>query len=82
LTFNRGVSTEKIADPISQNLNLYRRKKRDHMKGKERIIIALSIQQPDRVPLCIHGINEAGEMGNLGKTIQVFINLFCSAFLL
>ncbi|MCX5838704.1 MAG: hypothetical protein NTW71_09345 [Deltaproteobacteria bacterium] len=38
------------------------------MKGKERIIKALSVQQPDRVPLYIHGINEAPIMG-IGKHI-------------
>jgi uroporphyrinogen decarboxylase len=36
------------------------------MKGKERIITALSVQQPDRVPLYIHGINEAPIIG-IGK---------------
>ena len=29
------------------------------MTGKERIIAALKIKTPDRVPLYIHGINEA-----------------------
>src|SRR3989339_2274480 len=38
------------------------------MKGKERIITALSVQQPDRVPLYIHGINEAPILG-IGKHI-------------
>ena len=38
------------------------------MKGKERIITALSVQQPDRVPLYIHGINEAPIIG-IGKHI-------------
>ena len=38
------------------------------MKGKERIITALSLQQPDRVPLYIHGINEAPIIG-IGKHI-------------
>lgn len=33
------------------------------MNGKERIITALSVQQPDRVPLYIHGINEAPIIG-------------------
>ncbi|PKN69935.1 MAG: hypothetical protein CVU54_07855 [Deltaproteobacteria bacterium HGW-Deltaproteobacteria-12] len=36
------------------------------MTGKERIITALSLQQPDRVPLYIHGINEAPIIG-IGK---------------
>lgn len=38
------------------------------MKGKERIITALNIQKPDRVPLYIHGINEAPIIG-IGKHI-------------
>ncbi len=38
------------------------------MKGKERIITALGVQQPDRVPLYIHGINEAPIIG-IGKHI-------------
>ena len=38
------------------------------MKGKERIITALSVAQPDRVPLYIHGINEAPIIG-IGKHI-------------
>jgi uroporphyrinogen decarboxylase len=38
------------------------------MTGKERIIKALSVQQPDRVPLYIHGINEAPIIG-IGKHI-------------
>ncbi|MFH0996335.1 MAG: uroporphyrinogen decarboxylase family protein [Pseudomonadota bacterium] len=38
------------------------------MNGKERIITALSVQQPDRVPLYIHGINEAPIIG-IGKHI-------------
>ncbi|MDZ4165006.1 MAG: uroporphyrinogen decarboxylase family protein [Smithellaceae bacterium] len=38
------------------------------MKGKERIITALSLGQPDRVPLYIHGINEAPIIG-IGKHI-------------
>jgi hypothetical protein len=29
------------------------------MNGKQRVITALNLQQPDRVPLYIHGINEA-----------------------
>jgi uroporphyrinogen decarboxylase len=33
------------------------------MTGKERILRALSVQQPDRVPLYIHGINEAPIIG-------------------
>jgi uroporphyrinogen decarboxylase len=33
------------------------------MTGKERILTALSVQQPDRVPLYIHGINEAPIIG-------------------
>ncbi len=36
------------------------------MNGKERIIQALSIKEPDRVPLFIHGINEVPIMG-IGK---------------
>ena len=39
------------------------------MKGKERIITALNVQQPDRVPLYIHGINEAPIIG-IGKHIN------------
>ena len=38
------------------------------MNGKERIITALSLLQPDRVPLYIHGINEAPIIG-IGKHI-------------
>jgi len=38
------------------------------MKGKERIITALNVRQPDRVPLYIHGINEAPIIG-IGKHI-------------
>ena len=38
------------------------------MKGKERIITALSVKQPDRVPLYIHGINEAPII-SIGKHI-------------
>ncbi|MBU1181823.1 MAG: hypothetical protein KKF00_06625 [Proteobacteria bacterium] len=38
------------------------------MNGKERIITALGVQQPDRVPLYIHGINEAPIIG-IGKHI-------------
>jgi uroporphyrinogen decarboxylase len=33
------------------------------MTGKERVLTALSVQQPDRVPLYIHGINEAPIIG-------------------
>ncbi|MCB2146267.1 MAG: hypothetical protein KQI81_07305 [Deltaproteobacteria bacterium] len=33
------------------------------MNGKERILKALAVQQPDRVPLYIHGINEAPIIG-------------------
>ncbi len=33
------------------------------MTGKQRILAALSVQQPDRVPLYIHGINEAPIIG-------------------
>lgn len=33
------------------------------MTGKERILTALSVEQPDRVPLYIHGINEAPIIG-------------------
>lgn len=36
------------------------------MTGKERILSALNIEQPDRVPLYIHGINEAPIIG-IGK---------------
>ena len=36
------------------------------MNGKQRIITALNLQQPDRVPLYIHGINEAPIIG-IGK---------------
>src|SRR3989339_717882 len=36
------------------------------MNGKERIMTALAVQQPDRVPLYIHGINEAPIIG-IGK---------------
>jgi uroporphyrinogen decarboxylase len=36
------------------------------MTGKERILTALRIRQPDRVPLYIHGINEAPIIG-IGK---------------
>lgn len=38
------------------------------MNGKERIIAALSIREPDRVPLYIHGINEAPIIG-IGRHI-------------
>jgi len=38
------------------------------MNGRERIIKALSVQQPDRVPLYIHGINEAPIIG-IGRHI-------------
>ncbi|MBN1533285.1 MAG: hypothetical protein JXA20_11525 [Spirochaetes bacterium] len=49
------------------------------MNGRERILTALSIREPDRVPLFIHGINEGPIMGvgkcltdglPLGKTID------------
>jgi hypothetical protein len=33
------------------------------MNGRERILKALAVQQPDRVPLYIHGINEAPIFG-------------------
>ena len=33
------------------------------MNGRERILKALAVQQPDRVPLYIHGINEAPIIG-------------------
>lgn len=33
------------------------------MTGRERILTALSVQKPDRVPLYIHGINEAPIIG-------------------
>jgi hypothetical protein len=33
------------------------------MTGKERILTALAIEEPDRVPLFIHGINEGPIMG-------------------
>jgi hypothetical protein len=35
------------------------------MTGRERILTALSVEQPDRVPLYIHGINEAPIIGIL-----------------
>jgi len=38
------------------------------MNGKERIMTALAVQQPDRVPLYIHGMNEAPIIG-IGKHI-------------
>ena len=38
------------------------------MKGKQRILTALDVQQPDRVPLYIHGINEAPIIG-IGRHI-------------
>jgi len=38
------------------------------MDGKERILTALSVSQPDRVPLYIHGINEVPILG-IGKHI-------------
>ncbi|MBW1983523.1 MAG: hypothetical protein JRI53_02295 [Deltaproteobacteria bacterium] len=38
------------------------------MNGRERIITALNVQIPDRVPLYIHGINEAPIIG-IGKHI-------------
>lgn len=38
------------------------------MTGKERIIAALSLEQPDRVPLYIHGINEGPIIG-IGRHI-------------
>ena len=36
------------------------------MNGKERILTALEVREPDRVPLYIHGINEAPIIG-IGK---------------
>ncbi|MBW1686917.1 MAG: hypothetical protein JRS35_17840 [Deltaproteobacteria bacterium] len=33
------------------------------MTGKERILTALSVEEPDRVPLYIHAINEAPIIG-------------------
>jgi uroporphyrinogen-III decarboxylase len=36
---------------------------RKSMTGKERILTALSVEEPDRVPLYIHGINEAPIIG-------------------
>ena len=39
------------------------------MSGKERIMAALSLEIPDRVPLYIHGINEAPIVG-IGKKID------------
>jgi uroporphyrinogen decarboxylase len=33
------------------------------LTGKERVLTALSVEQPDRVPLYIHGINEAPIIG-------------------
>ncbi|MGV7928131.1 MAG: uroporphyrinogen decarboxylase family protein [Spirochaetota bacterium] len=38
------------------------------MNGKERLLAALSIREPDRVPLYIHGINEAPIIG-IGRQI-------------
>jgi len=38
------------------------------MNGRERILTALDVRQPDRVPLYIHGINEAPIIG-IGKHI-------------
>lgn len=38
------------------------------MNGKERILTALEIREPDRVPLYIHGINEAPIIG-IGREI-------------
>ena len=37
--------------------------KGDPMTGRERILTALGIRQPDRVPLYVHGINEAPIIG-------------------
>ncbi len=39
------------------------------MNGKQRIIKALSIEEADRVPLFIHGINEGPIMG-VGKHLM------------
>jgi hypothetical protein len=38
------------------------------MNGKERILTALELREPDCVPLYIHGINEAPIIG-IGKTL-------------
>src|SRR5512136_216149 len=35
----------------------------DPMTGRERILTALDLRQPDRVPLYVHGINEAPIIG-------------------
>jgi uroporphyrinogen decarboxylase len=43
--------------------DLYTRTEEFVVKGKERILTALSVQQPDRVPLYIHGINEGPIIG-------------------
>ena len=39
------------------------------MTGKERILTALSLQEPDRVPLYIHAINEAPIIG-IGRHLR------------
>src|SRR5210317_1864447 len=36
---------------------------RKHMNGKDRILTALEVREPDCVPLYIHGINEAPIIG-------------------
>jgi hypothetical protein len=39
------------------------------MNGRERILTALSVREPDRVPLYIHGINEAPIIG-IGRHLK------------
>jgi hypothetical protein len=39
------------------------------MTGKERILAALNIEEPDRVPLYIHRINEAPIIGIVYRLI-------------
>ena len=39
------------------------------MDGRERILTALSVREPDRVPLYIHGINEAPIIG-IGRHLK------------
>ena len=40
------------------------------MNGRERILAALSLDEPDRVPLYIHGINEKPIIGIAGKLMD------------
>ena len=44
------------------------------MNGRERIITALEIREPDRVPLYIHGINE-------GPIIKIAVTVFFRKFI-